>query len=86
MAAKAGAKQSLKPKKGQKRVTFTKGGLHTSLGVPQGQKIPAAKMSAALSGKAGPKAKAQAVMATGMLAKGRRTAAKKSTSTKKGSS
>jgi len=61
-------------KKGDKSVSFKKGGLHKSLGVPQGEKIPASKMAAAKSGKYGPKAKKQAVFASGMLAKGRRTA------------
>ena len=37
-------------KKGQKPVTFQKGGLHRSLGVPQGEKIPASKMAAAKAG------------------------------------
>jgi len=63
-------------KKGQKPVSFEKGGLHRSLGVPQGQKIPASKMAAAKAGSYGPKAKAQASFATGMLAAGRKTAAK----------
>jgi len=63
-------------KKGQKPVTFQKGGLHRSLGVPEGQKIPPGKMAAAKRGAYGPKAKKQANMATGMLAAGRRTAAK----------
>ena len=40
-------------KKGQKPVTFQKGGLHRSLGVPQGQKIPASKMAAAKAGSYG---------------------------------
>jgi hypothetical protein len=61
---------------GQKPVTFKKGGLHQSLGVPAGQKIPAAKMAKAKAGDYGPKAKAQADMATNMLAAGRKTAAK----------
>lgn len=64
-------------KKGKKPVTFAKGGLHRSVGVPQGQKIPASKMAAAKAGRYGPKAKKQANFATGMLAAGRRTAAKK---------
>jgi hypothetical protein len=64
-------------KKGQKPVTFKKGGLHSSLGVPQGQKIPASKMAAAKSGAYGPKAQKQANFATGMLAAGRRTAKKR---------
>ena len=61
----------------EKPVTFSKGGLHRSLGVPEGQKIPASKLAAAKAGEYGPKAKKQAVMASGMLAAGRRTAAKK---------
>jgi hypothetical protein len=40
--------------------TMKKGGLHQSLGVPQGKKIPAGKMAAAKAGKYGPKAKKQA--------------------------
>ena len=63
-------------KKGQKAVTFQKGGLHRSTGTPMGQKIPASKLAAAKAGRYGPKAKAQASFATGMLAAGRRTAAK----------
>lgn len=55
-------------------VSFHKGGLHESLGVPQGQKIPAGKMAAAKAGKYGPKAKKQAAFAQGFLAQGRRTA------------
>lgn len=62
--------------KGRKPVSFQAGGLHQSLGVPQGQNIPPVKMAAAKRGDYGPKAKAQAGMATGMLAAGRRTAAK----------
>ncbi len=61
---------------GKKPVTFQPGGLHQSLGVPQGQAIPAGKMAAAKRGEFGPKAKAQANIATGMLAAGRKTAAK----------
>ena len=64
-------------KKGQKAVTFQKGGLHRSTGTPMGQKIPASKLAAAKAGRYGPKAVKQANMATGMLAAGRRTAAKK---------
>jgi len=60
--------------KGQSPVSFHKGGLHQSLGVPQGQKIPSGKMQSALAGSYGPKAKKQANFARGMLAAGRRTA------------
>lgn len=45
------------------RIKFQKGGLHDSLGVPEGQPIPAAKMKAALAGQFGPKAKRQALLA-----------------------
>ena len=64
---------------GKAPVTFAKGGLHKSLGVPQGQKIPAAKMAAAKAGKYGATAAKQANFATGMLAAGRKTAAKNRT-------
>lgn len=58
---KTGQKVTLKPKKkGQKKITFTKGGLHKSLGVPVGQKIPMAKIRAAMMGKYGQKAMRQA--------------------------
>lgn len=67
-------KATIKGGGGQKPVTFKKGGLHQSLGVPQGQKIPAAKMAAAKAGKYGTLAKKQANFASGMLAAGRRTA------------
>jgi hypothetical protein len=70
----AAKKQTIKSP-GKKPVTFQKGGLHSSLGVPQGQKIPAAKLAAAQAGKFGPKAKAQASFAQGMLKAGRKTAA-----------
>ena len=52
---------------GQQPITFKKGGLHESLGVPAGQPIPPAKMAAALAGKHGPKAKAQAEFAKNVL-------------------
>jgi hypothetical protein len=84
-AAKVGSKQTIKAP-GKKPITFAKGGLHQSLGVPQGQPIPAAKMQQALAGKAGPKAKAQAQFAKNVLGAGQKTAAKnRSTSRKKGS-
>lgn len=71
----SGGKTTIKSA-GKAPVTFEKGGLHQSVGVPQGQPIPAAKMAAAKAGDYGPVAKAQANLATGMLAKGRQTAAK----------
>jgi hypothetical protein len=44
-------------------ISFMKGGLHESLGVPEGQQMPPAKVNAALAGKYGPKAKRQAQLA-----------------------
>lgn len=61
---------------GKDPVTFEKGGLHRSLGVPQGQKIPAKKVAAAAKGEYGPKAQKQAQFAQGVLKQGRKTAAK----------
>ena len=58
----------LKPtEKGQKPIHFQKGGLHESLGVPQGEPIPASKMQAALSGRYGAKAQKQAQFARNVL-------------------
>ncbi len=54
-------------KAGQKPITFKPGGLHRSTGTPAGQKIPAAKMAAAASGKLGPKAQKQAQFARNVL-------------------
>jgi hypothetical protein len=76
MAASKGKKVTIKAP-GKTPVSFKPGGFHDSLGVPQGQKIPAAKMAAAARGGYGPKAQKQANFATGMLAAGRRTAADK---------
>ena len=75
MAAAKGGKATIRAHWQEAR-HFKKGGLHQSLGVPQGQTIPPAKMAAAKAGKFGPKAKAQANLATGMLAAGRKTAAR----------
>jgi hypothetical protein len=75
MAARKSKTQTIKSP-GKAPVSFRKGGLHESLGVPQGQKIPAAKMAAAKAGKYGPKAKQQANFAQGMLKAGRQTAVK----------
>ena len=62
---------------GKKPLTFKKGGLHKSLGVPEGKKIPPGKKKAALAGKYGAKAKKQATFAfKGALSKGRKTAKK----------
>lgn len=61
------AKKTLKAKKGQKKITFDEGGLHKSLGIKQGKKIPASAMSAALAGKKGAKAKKQALFKKNVL-------------------
>ena len=61
---------------GKKPIAFEKGGLHSSLGVPQGQKIPAKKVAAAAKGAYGPKAQKQAQFAQNVLKTGRKTAAK----------
>lgn len=59
-------------------ITFKKGALHTQLGVPQGEPIPAAKKRKALAGGYGPLAKKRASFAfTGALAAGRSTLAQK---------
>lgn len=73
MAAK---KTVIKGGRGKKPVSFKPGALHSQLGVPQGEKIPAAKMAAAKRGSYGPKAQKRANFATGMLAAGRKTAAR----------
>jgi len=70
-------KTIMKGSGGRAPVKMKPGGLHESLGVPKDQPIPAAKMAEAKAGKHGPLAQKQANMATGMLAKGRKTAAKK---------
>ncbi len=66
-AKKVGAKVTLKAKPGQKKITFKKGGLHASTGTPQGKKIPAGKMKAAISGKLGGKAEKQAMFKKNVL-------------------
>lgn len=72
---KASGKQTIKSP-GKKPISFKKGGLHQSLGVPAGQPIPAAKMQQALAGKAGPTAQKQALFARNVLGQGQKTAAK----------
>jgi hypothetical protein len=57
----------VKGKSGQKPIKFKTGGLHQSTGTPQGKPIPASKKAAALAGKLGPKAKAQANFAKNVL-------------------
>lgn len=52
---------------GKKSITFKKGGLHQSLGVKAGEKIPSAKIKGALAGKFGPKALKQAMFMKNVL-------------------
>jgi hypothetical protein len=63
-AKKSSAKpktETLKPTKaGEKPITFHPGKLHKHLGVPEGQKIPADKMAAALRGDYGEAARKEA--------------------------
>lgn len=47
-------------------ISFQPGGLHRTLGVPQGQKIPPGKMQAALAGEYGAKGAKQAQLAQTM--------------------
>jgi len=68
--------QTIGPQRGKPAISFRKGALHSQLGVPQGEKIPPEKMAAARAGKYGPMAKRRAAFAQGLLAVGRRTAAK----------
>lgn len=75
MAAKKPGKQVIAGGNGKAPVAFRKGALHAQLGVPQGQKIPPAKMAAAKAGKLGPLAQKRARFADGMLRAGRKTAA-----------
>jgi hypothetical protein len=54
-------------KSGEKPIKFHPGALHAELGVKQGEKIPASKMQAALSGKKGPLAEKRANFARNVL-------------------
>jgi hypothetical protein len=59
-------------KKGKRPIKFHEGGLHQSLGVAKGQKIPASKIAAAKAGKYGEKAKKQADFMTNVLTGGKK--------------
>lgn len=60
--------EMIKPNEpGQKPISFTPGGLHTTTGTPPGEKIPADKIAAALAGKYGPKGKQQALFMKNVL-------------------
>jgi hypothetical protein len=64
------AKKTIMPKKrGQKKITFQEGGLHKSTGTKPGQKISAAKHSAAKSGSLGAKARKQELFYENVLKK-----------------
>lgn len=67
--------QTISGASGQKPITFEKGGLHKSLGVPADKPIPKGKLADAAAGKYGPTAQKQANFAKGALAAGRKTAA-----------
>lgn len=54
-------------KKGQKPISFNRGGLHASTSTPANKPIPAAKKAKALSGGYGAKAKRQAQFAKNVL-------------------
>lgn len=56
----------------QKTIKFHKGGLHQTLGVKQGQKIPENLMEAALAGRKGKKAKKEAIFAKNVLTGGKK--------------
>lgn len=58
---------TIKGKGDQKPLHFKKGGLHESTHTPAGQKISAAKRSAALHGKFGAKARKQELFAQNVL-------------------
>lgn len=68
--------QTISGAAGKKPITFEKGGLHRSLGVPADKPIPKGKLDAAAKGEYGPKAQKQANFAKGALAAGRKTAAR----------
>ena len=59
--------ETIPAKDGHKAITFHKNGLHESLGVPAGKKIPKTKIMAALSGSDGEKAKKQALFMKNVL-------------------
>ena len=63
--------RTIEPKeKGQYKISFREGGLHSSTGTASGKKISAAKHSAAKSGKLGKKARKQELFFENVL-KGR---------------
>lgn len=63
--------KTIKGTDGQKPISYHVGGLHESTGTPAGDKIPRSKISAALSGRYGPKAKRQALFMRNVLTGGK---------------
>ncbi len=61
------AKIKIIHKEGKKPLLFKEGTLHSQLGIPQGEKIPASSMQAALSGSKGALAKKRAMFAHNVL-------------------
>lgn len=55
--------ETIPAKDGHKAITIKKGGLHNSLNVPQGKKIPKSKLNAAIQGKEGKLAQKEAQFA-----------------------
>jgi hypothetical protein len=66
VATKKGKTVKISTGPGKKPIKFQKGGLHHSVGVPEGEKIPASKLAAAQAGKYGARAKKQAALAKGL--------------------
>lgn len=66
MAKKKPKKTTIDTGPGKSNISFKPGGLHQSLGVPQGKPIPQSKIDAAKAGKYGPKAAKQANLAEGL--------------------
>lgn len=64
-------KMKIIKKKGKPEIKFHPGGLHESTNTPQGEKIPSSKVSEALAGDYGEKAKKQALFAKNVLTGGK---------------
>lgn len=66
------AKKTITPKKkGQKKISFNEGGLHSSTGTKKGNKISAKQHAAAKSGKLGKKAQKQELFYENVLSHGK---------------
>ena len=61
------AKGRVSGSKGQKPITFNKGGMHRTTHTPAGMPIPAKKMQAAMKGNMGPLAEKQALFKKNVL-------------------